>query len=216
MGGEIFDPLRIIAGLRARGVPFVLTGDLAAMVHGAELTPSRVEVYLDGEDGSIERVGMVLTPSGAERVDTRGDPHRAVFRTSIGEVECVELPPGTYHDLQSRAADTSLGGGVTARVAAPDDLAVQRTTSRDLVVAAGGSAQGAASSDGRAPQIDSRPRGRLLHVRTTVDDDDEYGPEPTPTGEGFFRRTLRTFEGLDRFLTDLNDGSEPRPRGRRR
>ncbi len=216
MGGEIFDPLRIIAGLRARGVPFVLTGDLAAMVHGAELTPSRVEVFLDGEEGSIERVGMVLMPSGAERVDTRDDPHRAVYRTSIGEVECVELPPGTYHDLRSRAADTSLGGGVTARVAGIGDLALQRITSRDLVGAARASAPGGAPSGDISPPVVPRPRGRVFHPRPTVDDDDEYGPEPAPSGEGLFRRTLRAFEGLDRFLTELNDGSEPRPRGRRR
>jgi len=216
MGGDIFDPLRIVAGLRALGVPFVLSGDLAAMVHGADLTPSRVEVYLDGEDALIQRLGTMLMPLGAEQVDASGDPASAVFRTNFGRLECVELPPQTYRDLRSRAADISLGAGVTACVAAAGDLAVQRMTLGDLIAAGGAGGYAVEpSGDGTSPIL-TQPRGRFLRARSTVEEGDEYGPDRIPAGEGFFLRTLRAFERLDRFMTRLDDGSLARSRARRR
>jgi hypothetical protein len=46
---ESFDPLRVVAALRAADVRHVLVGDLAAMAYGASVDAEKVEICLSGE-----------------------------------------------------------------------------------------------------------------------------------------------------------------------
>src|SRR4029453_15867189 len=52
-----FDPLRILAGLRAHGVNYVLIGGLAAAAHGSPLETDDVDVCLGPADGNPTRPG---------------------------------------------------------------------------------------------------------------------------------------------------------------
>jgi hypothetical protein len=73
----------------------------------------------------------VATPSPTER----DDDHRVTFGSVGGRFTVVEVPEG-FDALRDRAEDADLGHGVTARVAAVEDLVDLARASGDLEVAA--------------------------------------------------------------------------------
>lgn len=202
MSEGTFEPLRVVAELRAHGARFVLVGDLAAMAHGVAVTPDRIEICVAEDEDDVVRLGLTLQALGAEQEDDRGDPHRAAFRTAAGRVECLEVPrDGGFTDMVARATDVDLGHGVIARVATLEDVAAQRVASDDLVGAV------------RAASLVAAGRDQL--EAWGAEDVDEFGPEHPELEPGTpWRRVTRALDDVDRFLTDLNEGKLTRSRRR--
>lgn len=188
MAEATFDPLHVLAELHARQVRYVLVGDLAAMAHGSAQTADRVELCLADDDDDLARLGTILQILDAEQDDTSGDPRRVVFRTAAGRLEFLDLSDtGGYQALDTRASDVDLGHGVIARVAAPEDIGVQKLASDDLVGAVRSKALGRA-----APAVDET----------------EFASEEF-TWRSPIRKVMKKFEDVDRYLTEVNEGTRP-------
>jgi hypothetical protein len=189
MAEATFDPLHVLAELHARQVRYVLVGDLAAMAHGSAKTADRVELCLADDDDDLARLGTILQILDAEQDDTSGDPRRVVFRTAAGRLEFLDLSDtGGYRELDTRASDVDLGHGVIARVAAPEDIGVQKLASDDL-----------------AGAVRSRALGRSAAPAV---DETEFAPEEV-TWRSPLRRVMKKFEDVDRYLTEVNEGTRP-------
>ena len=94
MGGEPFDPIRILAGLRSHGVNYVLIGGLAAAAHGSPVETDDVDVCLASDDQNLDRFGLALLDLGANPVpDDGGDDDRVSFMTSAGRKHARQVPP---------------------------------------------------------------------------------------------------------------------------
>jgi len=196
---ETFDPLRVVAALRAADVRHVVVGELAAMAYGASLEPDRIEICLSSDDTNIVRLGLCLETLAAQATQANDDPHRAVFETSAGSLECIELPTlEDYDALEARAPEMDLGGGVRTKVAPPSDAAPEIRDTDDLVAAVR-----AASFDDEG--VDDVP----AFLRA---DGDEFGPDPEPTGRAPWRKVWKAFEDVDRFLTGVTEGRDANPR----
>ena len=190
---ESFDPLRVVAARRAADVRHVLVGDLAAMAYGASVDAEKVEICLSGEEGNVGRLGLCLETLTARVVEPIDDPHRAVFDTSAGPLECIELSTIEEFDaLEARAPEKDLGGGVRTKVAPPADAVPEIRDADDLVAAVR-----AASFE----EDDGREVPQFLRV-----EGDEFGPDPEPEGRAPWRRVWRAFEDVDRFLTGVTEG----------
>jgi hypothetical protein len=193
MAEATFDPLHVLAELHARQVRYVLVGDLAAMAHGSTLTADRVELCLADDDDDLARLGTILEILNAEQDDTTGDPRRVVFHTAAGRLECLDLSDaGGYQELDTRATDVDLGHGVIARVAAPEDIGVQKLASDDLVGAVRSNALGR-----------SRPRA------AAPVDENEFAAEELSWRRSPWRKVWKKFEDVDRYLTEVNEGTRP-------
>jgi hypothetical protein len=205
---ETFDPLHVLAELHARHVRYVLVGDLAAMAHGSTLTADRVEVCVADDEEDFARLGTLLQLLDAEQDESAGDPHRVVFHTAAGRVDCVEVPSAEdYAELEARATDMTLAHGVIVHVASPEDVAVQQLASDDLIGAVRTTALG---EDHR---VVSRTSG-LSSAGPASEDRSEFDTEPPSWRGAPWRRLWRTFEDVDRFLTDVNAGTRPISRRR--
>jgi len=181
MPDEGSDPIRIVAALRARDVSFVLTGGLAAAARGSGVTTADVEVCVADDEANLLRLGLALedlvaTPAPSEH----DDEHRVSFRSTAGRFAILEAPEG-YEALRARSADTDLGRGVTARVAAVEDLVELARASGDL-----GSAAHLASF---AEDVPDEP----------MVIEDQASDEPRRT-----ERMWSALERVDSFLSDLD------------
>ncbi len=204
MEEETFDPLHVLAELHARRVRYVLVGELAAVAHGATLTPDRVEVCVADDDEDVARLGTILQLLDAEQDESEGDRHRVVFHTAAGRVDCVEVPSAEdYAELESRATQMTLGHGVIVHVAAPQDVAMQQLASDDLIGAF------------RTSALAERRREMDAPSGSVAEDRGEFDTDPPGWRESPWRRLLRTFEDVDRYLTEVNEGTRPLSRRRR-
>jgi len=201
MTDATFDPVRVAAALRACSVRYVIVGDLAEMAHGSPVVADRVEVCVPDADEQVARLGTFLDAIGAQQDAPGDDPHRVSFRTSAGPVECIEMPGPAFDGLEARSSEVDLGNGVAARVAPPTALTEQRLGSDDLV-----GAVRTAWLDAEAEEVPA----------FLVEDGDEFGPEPIPEGFSPFRRIWRAFEDVDRYLTEVTEGTRSRSRVGRR
>lgn len=183
---EQFDPLRILAGLRAHGVSYVLVGGLAAALRGSPLATDDVDIYLPDDDENFERLVLVLQELGA-RPSSEGSAHehRASFSTVAGRLDVLERPE-VFVDLNAHAADLALDRGVVARVASIDDLAELKRESGDLTEAVH-----LAALAGMAGEADADPAGPV---------------DPDPPPKGRIDRILRKLGEVDVFLNDVNRG----------
>ncbi len=187
---EEFDPLRILANLRAHDVSYVLVGGLAAAVQGSPIQTNDVDIILPADDENLERLGLVLRDLGARREPEEAESeHRASFTTTAGRLDCVESP--RYAAVDSDAVEVDIGRGIVVRVATVDQLAQLKRASGDLVGAARIVAVGTGAGD--SAEIDDGP----------VD------PEPPRRGRD---RIWKALEDVDTFLTNLNSGQLPRRR----
>jgi hypothetical protein len=183
-----FDPLRILAGLRAHGVQYVLIGGLAAAAHGSPLDTDDVDICLAPDDENLDRFGLALLDLGADPVpDDNGAADRVSFTTTAGRLDCLELG-GRYSELSWNARDVDLGRGLSARVADLKDLTELKRSAGDL--------RGAA------------------HLTSLIDAPDEpdaveteeHLVEPEPEGKRWGAKLMKKLERVDDWLTDLNNG----------
>src|SRR2546425_9041888 len=117
MGGEPFDPIRILAGLRSHGVNYVLIGGLAAAAHGSPVETDDVDICLASDDQNLDRFGLALLDLGANPAPDDGeDEDRGSFITGACRLDCLERV-GRYSELAWNADDIDLGRRVNAHVA---------------------------------------------------------------------------------------------------
>jgi hypothetical protein len=185
--GEL-DPLRILAGLRAHGVNYVLIGGLAAAAHGSPLETDDVDVCLAPDDENLDRLGLALLDLGGDPVpEDGGDADRVSFMTTSGRLDCLELG-GRYSELSWNAREIDLGRGLTARVADLKDLTELKRSSGDL--------RGAAHL---ASLLDAPPEPDAVET-------EEHFVEPAPEGRRWGAKLMKKLERVDDWLTDLNNG----------
>jgi hypothetical protein len=191
MPDEGFDPVRIVAALRARDVSFVLAGGLAAAAQGSAVATADVEACVDGDEANLQRLGLALGDLAAASAPSgRDDEHRVTFDSVAGRFTIVEVPDG-FDPLRERADEKDLGRGVVVRVAAVEDLVGLARAGGDLETAA--------------------------HLSSLVSDGDDGALviEDATTGEP--RRTQRVWSALERvdtFLSDLDSNGLKRRRDR--
>jgi transcriptional regulator with XRE-family HTH domain len=112
-------PVRMLRRLRRFGVPFVLTGDLAEVVHGSPTTLGRVtEVCHASSDVARDRLALALDDLGARPSD--GFEHE----TDAGRLRLsTETAAGdTYDVLVRNAVSLPVDAGIVVRVGALEDL----------------------------------------------------------------------------------------------
>jgi len=182
---EEFDPLRILAGLRAHNVSYVLVGGLAAALRGWPVQTDDVDIYLPDDDENFERLVLVLQELGARPADGPSDLHRVTYETAAGRLDILESRE-VFIDLNAKATDLDIDRGVVARVAAVDDLAELKRESGDLVAAVQLSAMA-----GAARQTDAEASAPL---------------DPDPPPKGRIDRLLRKLGEVDVFLDEVNKG----------
>ncbi|HTG47369.1 MAG TPA: hypothetical protein VK646_06915 [Actinomycetota bacterium] len=186
---EGFDPLRILAGLRAHGVEYILIGGVAAAAHGSPVDTDDVDICLPMNGENLERMGFALEDLGAREDGPEGE-HRVSFVTVAGRLDVFENPTG-YAELDAAATAIDLGNGVTARVAPIDHLVEFKRSAGDLVGAAhlaaiAGAAQEAEEQQIAAAAVPDKPRRA--------------------------ERIWKLLEDVDTFLTDLDRGQIRRHR----
>jgi hypothetical protein len=187
---EAVDALRILAGLRAHGVRYVLVGELAASIHGAPLDTGDVDICVPDDEQNLARLSLALQQLVAQHsAATTEDEHRAIFDTPFGRLSCLE-DAAEFESLDANATEVTLSHGVATRVAALEDLARLKQGSADL--------QGAVRL---AALVDTADRDAAERLDLPVDAD----PEPN----GRIDRLLEKLAGIDEFITDVNDGKRP-------
>jgi hypothetical protein len=186
---EAIDALRILAGLRAHGVRYVLVGGLAASIHGAPLDTGDVDICVPDDEQNLARLSLALQQLVAQpSAATAEEEHRAVFDTPFGRLGCLE-DATEFASLDGNATEVTLSHGVVARVASLEDLARLKQGSTDL--------QGAV----RLAAFVETTEGSTGHLDLPVDAD----PEPN----GRIDRILRKLEHVDTYLTQVNNGERP-------
>ena len=111
---EEFDPLRILAGLRAHNVSYVLVGGLAAALRGWPMQTDDVDIYLPDDDANFERLVLVLQELGARPSDGPSDLHRVSYETAAGRLDIIEGRE-TFIDLNAKATDLDIDRGAVDR-----------------------------------------------------------------------------------------------------
>jgi hypothetical protein len=203
---EAFDPLRILAGLRAHGVTYVLVGGLGAAVRGAQADADGVDICLPSETENLARLALTLQQLGAQlnAPENTDDEHRVAFETPFGRLSCHESD-SEFALLQVGASDVNVGRGVLTRVASLEDLARSKLTSADLQ----GAVRLATFADAAAT---ATATAASPAERAAFHDDGPVDADPPPKGR--LDRIMRKLEGVDALLIDLSDGQIPRRRKR--
>ena len=132
MAEETSEPIRMLAELNALGVRFVLIGDFSSAV--PILPADGLEICVADDDEDIDRLRAMLVSLEAEQDELSDDPHRAVFRTPLGRLECVEMAADAeFAELERRAGHVDFGHGVMVRTAPRLDPTAHRSTPPGVV-----------------------------------------------------------------------------------
>ena len=128
------DPERVFAVLDARGVEYVVVGDLAVQVHGhvrmtndLDLIPAPSRENMRRLANALKELGARVLNPGNEgaRIDARMLPRATLwqFATAAGDVDVLHEAPGSasFVDLRRRALEVSLGS-LRIPFAGRDDL----------------------------------------------------------------------------------------------
>lgn len=139
-----FTPDKILEVLNSHGVAFVVIGGLAALVHGANLPTSDVDITPDRARANLARLSDALTELAAEvRFGEASVPfsHDAEslavagvwnLRTAHGELDISMVPNGTegYADLVRDAVETSILGVVVPVASLADVIRSKQAANR--------------------------------------------------------------------------------------
>jgi hypothetical protein len=118
MAEETSEPIRMLAELNALGVRFVLIGDFTSEGPVPVLPTDGLEICVADDDEDIDRLRAMLVALEAVQDEPSDDPHRAVFRTPLGRLECVEMTADAeFAELERRAGHVDFGHGVIVRTA---------------------------------------------------------------------------------------------------
>ncbi len=119
------DPISLIATLSAAGIPFVVTGSLAAVAHGSPLPLTRLDITTPTVAGDVFE--LIGAPSAEQVAD--GDSVHAL--STYGPI-AITTSASRYRSLSRNAIDMDLGAGDLTQVAAIRDLIVEADRSDDL------------------------------------------------------------------------------------
>jgi hypothetical protein len=186
---EGFDPIRILAGLRAHGVRSVVVGGLAAQVHGVIDATDDVDVVVDVTEDNLDRLTRALEQLGARPLGSEvedGDVGRESFETAAGRLDLVELPTERFVALEGDAELVDLGRGVRIHVVRPERLADLSKEAGDLEV----SVRLAAMAAGPPSPGPGAP----------LDESDELSRDDDDVPEGRGGRLLKALADVDRRL----------------
>jgi hypothetical protein len=183
--GDTFDPLRILAALRAHGVSFVVVGGMASVARGVSLETDDLDVSIPGDHENLQRLVQAVEDLKADPSPSAVEEHRVTFTTGAGRLDCLELSP-EFEDLWVRAEAVDFGHGIVARVASIEDLFDAKRASGDL--------SGAAAMAALIP----------TPIAIEHEEGTEADEEPEPHG---VHRVLKVLEGVDTWLTDLTNGT---------
>jgi hypothetical protein len=187
--GQVFEPVRILAGLRSHGVSYVLVGGLGAAVHGASLDTDDVDICLPGDTENLARLALALQQLVAEQRHPRSDEdHQVSFDTPFGRLDVFESDE-EFTALNANAIEVNVGRGVVTRVASLDDLARLKRASADLEGAVRLAALAVAPEESAAELI--------------------LPPDADPEPNGRIDRILRRLADVDTYLTEVNNGQRP-------
>ncbi|MFN8232476.1 MAG: hypothetical protein U0V56_03050 [Actinomycetota bacterium] len=227
MPTEIFDPLRILASLEAHGVRYVLIGGLAAVAHGSPAETDDVDICLAGDDDNLRRMGLAMADLGGRDNPATSTGTKVSFETAAGRLDCFELLPtmAGYPELSEDAVLIDIGHGIRVHIASIVDLTEMTRSAGDLTRAAHLAALGQGTDVVELDRVRERRRLRELipgprrraerkvpkRSERVVDLSTDPDPEPTTWTE----KVLRKLEGVDAFLTDLNEHGLPRRRDRK-
>jgi len=227
MPTEIFDPLRILASLEAHGVRYVLIGGLAAVAHGSPAETDDVDICLAGDDDNLRRMGLAMADLGGRDNPATSTGTKVSFETAAGRLDCFELLPtmAGYPELSEDAVLIDIGHGIRVHIASIVDLTEMTRSAGDLTRAAHLAALGQGTDVVELDRARERRRLRELipgprrraerkgpkRSERVVDLSTDPDPEPTTWTE----KVLRKLEGVDAFLTDLNEHGLPRRRDRK-
>jgi hypothetical protein len=102
-----FQPVRAIEILTGRHVHFVLTGGIAARLHGTPVIPGVVEIAIEPERLNLERLARALDlfRHSVGLRDLRG---RRQLRTRFGTIGCWWPSGETYRRLEGAATELQL------------------------------------------------------------------------------------------------------------
>lgn len=186
---EMFEPLRILAGLRSHGVSMVLIGGLSAAVHGAPVDTDDVDICVPDDEANLARVADALQHLGAQlSASTSEGDHQVSFQTPYGRLDVLESS-AEFATLDANAEDVNLGRGVMARVASLEDLTRLKRATADL--------SGAVRLAALAKEI----QGTTEAVDGPVDAD--------PPARNRVDRFLERLGRVDEYLTEVNNGQRP-------
>jgi hypothetical protein len=184
---QTFEPLRLLAGLRAHGVSYVLVGGLASAAHGSRIAMDDVDIAIPPDDDeNLANLGSALGQLGAEPIGEL-EAHRSSYETSSGRLDIIELGDA-FDGLAERATPEDLGNGVMAFVASMADLMELKRASGDL---AGAAHLAALAHDGRS--------------ESEFDD-----PVEEREGPQWMNRIWSTFEDVDTYLNRIVYGDPHR------
>ena len=133
-----FDPVAVLAVLRAHRVDCIVIGGFAALLHGSALPTLDVDITPSTDAANLARLSDALTALGA-RIRTATEPEGLAFshdatslaaatvwnlQTVHGDLDLSFRPSGTagFDDLAEGAEDVALSDVLTIRVASLADV----------------------------------------------------------------------------------------------
>jgi hypothetical protein len=135
---KAFDPLGALRTLLAHKIDFVLTGGLAARLHGSPTVTDDLDVCHDRAPANLKRLAKSLTEMGAtlrlpdpdEKVDLPLDERllavtdNLTLKTDFGNLDLLARPAGTegYDDLVRGAETVKLERTMKIAIAGIEDL----------------------------------------------------------------------------------------------
>jgi hypothetical protein len=182
-GAAEFDPLRILAVLHRHGVPFVVTGQVAGILHGSPRVTFDVDLAYQRSPDACARLSAALRelrarPLGAApgapfalSAEHLAERDHVDLTTAAGDLDCTDFGASYSRELWRRASRLELAGRPLAVAALADLLRMKRRAgrpqdARDLVLL--------------AAVADETDRDRP-HPPPRVDGGSAVTPRPRPT-----------------------------------